>query len=452
MTEERTKQLLSYPDHIGENKKHLPDTHTKDSFNPYDVKMCAQAGLPIEKYFEAYGELEKKKMRAAFLKSKVWPSNTTIKIAFLSQPSSRVRRTKLYMLRKEVDANGVSLPLDPLQETIDELPIIDAVIKVVQERIQPIVNLKLKFYDDNNNLINPNVADIRIDFDSTNGAWSLLGTECLQERDKSKATMNLGWFDVPTTIHEMLHALGMVHEHQNPKGNKINWNVKRVHEWAEKTQGWDKETTNLNIIERYKIDEINGSTFDPLSIMLYFFPGSVVDDENGQCCGEGTSQNLMFSPYDVLYLNYTYPLSKTKLTPVQFTVKFFNDIFNKQVDADDLQRQLDNKGSVPVVIDDKKMASNSMKANEVEKKEEPKEDSGKNLGQNMMMKQFLDFTQDKINKINFKDPVIIGIIVVLLFFVINNRNSIVDILKKLGEILVYFLIVMVVYYLFSKSS
>jgi hypothetical protein len=268
MTEERTKQLLSFPDHVGDNKQHLPDNHTnKESFNPYDVKMCAQAGLPVEKYFEGFDET--KKMRAAFLKSKVWPANTTIKIAFLSAPSSRVKRTKLWMLKKEVDINGVSLPLDPLQETIDDLPIIDAVIKIVQERIQPCVNLKLKFYDDDNNLINPNVADIRIDFDSTNGAWSLLGTECLQERDKTKATMNLGWFDVPTTIHEFCHALAMIHEHQNPKGNKINWNIKRVHEWANKTQGWDAETTNLNIIERYKMDEIKEFVHRLLEIPLF---------------------------------------------------------------------------------------------------------------------------------------------------------------------------------------
>ena len=453
MTEERTKVLLSYPDHIGAEKKHLPDTHKKDEFNPYDVKMCAQAGIPIEKFFEGFdiAEPNKKKMRAAFLKSKVWPANTTIKIGFLSTPSSQVKRTRLYMLRKEVDINGVSLPLDPLQETIDELPIIDAVIKVFQERIQPIVNLKFKFFDENNNLLNPNVCDMRIDFDHTNGAWSLLGTECLQERDKTKATMNLGWFDVPTTCHEILHALAMVHEHQNPKGNKINWNIKRVQEWAEKTQGWDVETTNLNIIERYKMDEINGSTFDPLSIMLYFFPGSIVDDENGQCCGDGTSQNLMFSPYDVLYLNYTYPHSKTNLTPVQFTVKFFNDVFNKQVDPDDLQKQLDGK-SVPVIIDDKKIiAANAVQNNDtkiISDSPQTKPQTTTDIFTKRMLNN-LNIVKEKIEN---KDPLAIIIIILLIYLLFRNKNSVFAILKSSVDLILVAVALLVIYFVMTQTK
>lgn len=39
--------------------------------------------------------------------------------------------------------------------------------------------------------------------------------------------MNFGWVDVPTVIHEMGHMLGMIHEHQNPKGQNIDWNDKK---------------------------------------------------------------------------------------------------------------------------------------------------------------------------------------------------------------------------------
>ena len=118
-------------------------------------------------------------------------------------------------------------------------------------------------------------------------------------------------------------------------------NKKRVLNWARTTQGWDANTTNSNIIERYSMDEINGSTFDPKSIMLYFFPGDLVlDEKTNDCCGKGTQQNYQFSPYDVLYLNNTYPLSNATLTPEQFTVKFFNDVFNQKVDAEDLSQQL----------------------------------------------------------------------------------------------------------------
>ena len=75
--------------------------------------------------------------------------------------------------------------------------------------------------------------------------------------------------------------------------------------------------------------------------MLYFFPGDLVlDEKTNDCCGKGTQQNYQFSPYDVLYLNNTYPLSNATLTPEQFTVKFFNDVFNQKVDAEDLSQQL----------------------------------------------------------------------------------------------------------------
>jgi hypothetical protein len=344
----------------------MSDSKTKadDDFDPYSVKMCAQAGLKsaddeVQKVAEdtpsADAKANPKRMRAAFLKSKIWPAHTTIKIAFLKEAPENLKRTDVDFMEKTVDQEGNSLKLDPLQKQVSELAVKDAIIKTVTERLQPIVNVKLRFYDDNNELYNPNVADIRIDFNRFGGAWSLLGTECLTVKNKEEATMNFGWFDVPTTLHEFCHALGMVHEHQNPKGKSILWDKPRVREWANKTQGWSEETTNNNIIERYKLDEINGSTFDSKSIMLYFFPGDLVlDPETNKCCGEGTNQNLMFSPYDVLYLNYNYPLKKAKMTSEQFTVKFFNDVFNQQVDIEDLKKQLNSTRD-----DEKKLESTS---------------------------------------------------------------------------------------------
>ena len=307
------------------------------------LKMCAQAGTQLQKLKTSMKKnVNPKVLQAAFLKSKVWPSQTTIKIGFLEDASGEVKRTSLAIMQKSVDVNGISLPIDPMQnEELDKLPIKQAVIKVISERLQPIVNVKLQFYDNDQQLLNPFVCDIRISFDPNSGAWSLVGTDCLTNKDKKTATMNLGWFDVPTTLHEFCHALGMIHEHQNPEGNKILWNKKRVLNWARTTQGWDANTTNSNIIERYSMDEINGSTFDPKSIMLYFFPGDLVlDEKTNDCCGKGTQQNYQFSPYDVLYLNNTYPLSNATLTPEQFTVKFFNDVFNQKVDAEDLSQQL----------------------------------------------------------------------------------------------------------------
>ena len=62
----------------------------------------------------------------------------------------------------------------------------------------------------------------------------------------------------------------------------------------------------IQIINKYKKDQINGSEYDPLSIMLYFFPKILVNNAEGDCCGQGTQQNYQFSPYDVLFLNKIY--------------------------------------------------------------------------------------------------------------------------------------------------
>jgi len=333
-----------------------------EPFVPKLVKMCAQAGLPprkkVAKKATDDDKKKRKRFQAAFLKSKIWPANTTIKIGFMREPSPDIRRSDINVMEKTVDTEGNSLKIDPLQRIVTNMPVKEAIIKTVQERLQPIVNVKLTFYDENNELINPNVADIRIDFDDDGGAWSVLGTECLTITDKNEPTMNFGWFDVPTVLHEFCHALGMIHEHQNPKGKAILWDKERVHQWASETQGWSREKTDENIIERYKLDEINGSTFDGKSIMLYFFPGNLVLDPNtNQCCGTGTNQNLMFSPYDVLYLNYNYPLKNSSLTSEQFTVKYFNDVFNQQVDINDLKKQLDSTRN----DEDKPSKQNAMK-------------------------------------------------------------------------------------------
>jgi len=282
-------------------------------------------------------------MRAAFLKGKILRAFTVLKCAFLTQPPDDIIRTPTGDMQTAVDANGVSIPLDPLQVECDSMDVIPAIIKAVTTRLQPIVNVKFSFYDDSGALWNPNVADVRIAFDPNGGAWSLLGKDILAKdasSDKTKATMNLGWFDVPTTLHEFCHTLGMTHEHQNPNGVPINWNVDRVHQWAKESQGWDEATTDTNVIKKYSKDQINGSDYDPRSIMLYFFPSTLVNDESGNCCGAGTQQNLRFSPYDVLFLNKIYPTKGQNLQPEDFTVKFFSDNFNEQISVDDLKNQV----------------------------------------------------------------------------------------------------------------
>lgn len=355
------------------------------------VKMCAErmsdqqqkSLAKLNRITDTNGDTEGK-LRAAFLKKNIWSQNKKLRIAFL-ESASYIERTSTDVLKGTVDQNGVSLKMDPLQDEIDKLfkenksyKIENAIKKVVLDRLQPIVNIKFEF------VANPSVAEIRISFDPNGGAWSYVGSDILNYKDKKLPTMNLGWFDVPTTLHEFCHALGMVHEHSTPFGSAIFWNESRVYRWAKKTQGWDKETTKANIIEKYKKKEINGSEFDPRSIMLYFFPGTLTDDPTTKkCCGKGTNQNLMFSPFDVLFLNNIYPSSKDML-PEEFTVKFFNDVFNEKVDIETLNKQIDfsaqeNKKSS--LKSDKKSKKtnkqNTLKNNSEEEEEEDYEHESK---------------------------------------------------------------------------
>jgi hypothetical protein len=256
------------------------------TFHP---KICIQQILPNHQdefnfCVNQENHDDSKKLQAAFFTKKLWPSGSKIKVGFLST-GDLITRTNMSEITKGKD-------LDPLQNQVMSLSIQDAIKKIVKERIQPLVNLDISFVD------NPTEADVRISFDKDGGSWSLVGTDHLQE--KNAATMNFGWFDVPTVIHEFGHMIGLIHEHQNPKGQKIMWDDKKVIEWAKDSQGWSEQTTKQNIINKYDKNSINGSDFDPLSIMLYFFPASLTKNN------VGTEQNFRLSGQDVIWIDKMY--------------------------------------------------------------------------------------------------------------------------------------------------
>ena len=127
-----------------------------------------------------------------------------------------------------------------------------------------VANLRFDFGDASS-------ADIRITFDPDDGAWSYIGTDC-KDIPLNEPTMNLGFLDGGTAAHEFGHAIGLAHEHQSPL-NGIEWNEEIVlRELAGSPNFWDADTTRHNVLEKYKAEQINGTTFDPESIMLYFFP------------------------------------------------------------------------------------------------------------------------------------------------------------------------------------
>lgn len=262
--------------------------------------------------------------RAAFMENDLWPPGSKITIGFISNdpppdnwnnPRSTHFRTPTFNIIRQGKKDDKEI--DPLQnEVTQESSVIDMVKRIVVERINPLVNLEFEFIE------NAREATIRISFDPRDGAYAYVGKTAL-DIPKPETTMNLGWFDVATTIHEFCHALGMVHEHQNPQ-NGINWAPCKVFKWAKEDQGWDIETTYENILKRYDTGQVNGSVFDKASIMLYFFDDDLTTD------GKGTRQNLRMSPLDVEFLSqmYMFPKESPKETQER-TDKFYLKCYNQ---------------------------------------------------------------------------------------------------------------------------
>lgn len=65
--------------------------------------------------------------------------------------------------------------------------------------------------------------------DSPGGSWSYIGTDAITIPVES-FTMNFGFMDQPTVMHEFGHALGLIHEHQSPFKGGFEWNKKEVRE------------------------------------------------------------------------------------------------------------------------------------------------------------------------------------------------------------------------------
>ncbi|MFK7979543.1 MAG: M12 family metallopeptidase [Saprospiraceae bacterium] len=150
-------------------------------------------------------------------------------------------------------------------------------------------------------------ADIRVSFVQNGSSWSVIGKQALQV-SQHEATMNFGWLNdrTPdyefrrTILHEFGHALGLLHEHQNPSGG-IPWDKEAVYSHYRRTQGWDTQTTYSNVIQKASRNATQFSAYDPRSIMHYPVSASLT---NGQY-RVGMNQEL--SRTDRTYIREVYP-------------------------------------------------------------------------------------------------------------------------------------------------
>jgi hypothetical protein len=114
------------------------------------------------------------------------------------------------------------------------------------------------------------------------GAWSYIGRDIIDLGiGRDERTMNFGWDltrpgEIDTALHEIGHTLGFPHEHQNPNAG-IVWDEEAVYRaLAQPPNRWDRAKTFHNIIRKIDADTVQGSSWDPDSIMHYpFGPGLI---------------------------------------------------------------------------------------------------------------------------------------------------------------------------------
>jgi hypothetical protein len=143
-----------------------------------------------------------------------------------------------------------------------------------------------KEWEDHTNLtldfVASGASDIRVSFLQKGFSWSTVGTDA-GTVPRTQATMMFGWLEPNTSQreyqrvvrHEFGHALGLIHEHQNPAAvGKIPWDKPKVYAYYAQ-QGWTKDDVDDNIFDLYDEETTNFTTFDPTSIMQYAVPDSL---------------------------------------------------------------------------------------------------------------------------------------------------------------------------------
>lgn len=155
-------------------------------------------------------------------------------------------------------------------------------------------------------------AEIRISFFADAGSWSAVGRDALNRLyfPMHQPTMNYGWLRDDTddeeysrvVLHEFGHALGCVHEHQQPNFNRV-WNQEAVMRYFQGPPNfWPPEEIKHNVLEKYSSNGMSATRFDPKSIMLYEFDARLFSDGLGP-----TNTNSKLSEMDVEMIRSMYP-------------------------------------------------------------------------------------------------------------------------------------------------
>lgn len=253
--------------------------------------------------------------------------------------SKRAANTK-ETLKAALDANPLNLPMNHITRHTDNFTLAlvrgrlwkpGTVLKVkfmppypideLRSRIinaakqwEKYANLKFDIVNDNE------TADIRIKVTNSGSSWSYVGTD-MKMIPQNQHNMEFGWFDHRTnikeinrtTIHEFGHAIGCIHEHQNPSAG-IPWDLDKLYAYYQRTQGWDRATTYHNVVKTYDKNSTNFSQTDPKSIMMYAIPNELTQGDYS------VGWNSELSEMDKLFIETVYPFEEEPILDITPTL------------------------------------------------------------------------------------------------------------------------------------
>jgi hypothetical protein len=185
---------------------------------------------------------------------------------------------------------------------------------------------------------------IRVSF-SQEGYWSQVGQNSVVFAKQEEPSLNLGEFmnvtpdqlsdyEIGTIRHEFGHALGIEHEHQNPKGgcdNEYNWDL--IYQYLQgPPNNWPKEQIDWNL-RQASGDDLQLTKFDKDSVMLYQFPAEFYKKGAKSKCFS-PQPNSQISAGDRALAAKMYPANvASRLEAFQKNKEEFEKIWNKGKDA-----------------------------------------------------------------------------------------------------------------------